>query len=73
MCVFRLRPSEKRFPIIVSQDCGHAKTASAIQSYGDKVTHIQVNTIEGGNTNMLAVTVFMVLKNVQHLANSFVC
>lgn len=39
--LLKLRPSEKRFPIIVSQDCGHAKTASAIQSYGDKVTHIQ--------------------------------
>jgi len=31
----------KKFPIIVSQDCGHAETANVIRSYGDKVIFIQ--------------------------------
>ncbi|NXY86986.1 MGAT1 acetylglucosaminyltransferase, partial [Alcedo cyanopectus] len=35
------RPSEKRFPLIVSQDCGHAETARVISSYGSSVAHIQ--------------------------------
>lgn len=36
------RPSQERFPIIVSQDCGHRPTKEVIESYGDKVTLIQV-------------------------------
>lgn len=35
------RPSQERFPIVVSQDCGHRPTREAIESYGDKVTLIQ--------------------------------
>lgn len=35
------RPDPNKFPIIVSQDCGHAATAQTIQSYGSQVTHIQ--------------------------------
>ncbi|XP_062873331.1 alpha-1,3-mannosyl-glycoprotein 2-beta-N-acetylglucosaminyltransferase a [Trichomycterus rosablanca] len=35
------RPSAEHFPIIVSQDCGHAETANVIASYGSKVTHIK--------------------------------
>jgi len=30
-----------KFPIIVSQDCNHAETASVIRSYGDQVVFIQ--------------------------------
>lgn len=43
-CVDKLiqhRPSADLHPIIVSQDCGHAETAEAIRSYGDKVTHLR--------------------------------
>lgn len=35
------RPSPELYPIIVSQDCGHAETAHVISSYGDQVTHIK--------------------------------
>ncbi|XP_005814409.1 alpha-1,3-mannosyl-glycoprotein 2-beta-N-acetylglucosaminyltransferase-like [Xiphophorus maculatus] len=35
------RPSTELYPIIVSQDCGHADTARVIGSYGDQVTHIK--------------------------------
>ncbi|XP_008844187.1 alpha-1,3-mannosyl-glycoprotein 2-beta-N-acetylglucosaminyltransferase [Nannospalax galili] len=35
------RPSAERFPIIVSQDCGHQETAQVIASYGNAVTHIR--------------------------------
>lgn len=35
------RPSAELYPIIVSQDCGHADTAEVIRSYGDKVTHLK--------------------------------
>lgn len=35
------RPSAENFPIIVSQDCGHAETANVIAAYGSKVTHIK--------------------------------
>ncbi|XP_074873291.1 alpha-1,3-mannosyl-glycoprotein 2-beta-N-acetylglucosaminyltransferase [Carettochelys insculpta] len=35
------RPSRERFPIIVSQDCGHKETARVIASYGEAVMHIQ--------------------------------
>ncbi|XP_034962896.2 alpha-1,3-mannosyl-glycoprotein 2-beta-N-acetylglucosaminyltransferase [Zootoca vivipara] len=35
------RPSKERFPIIVSQDCGHEETARVIASYGDAIMHIK--------------------------------
>lgn len=35
------RPTPELYPIIVSQDCGHAETARVISSYGDQVTHIR--------------------------------
>ncbi|XP_038141835.1 alpha-1,3-mannosyl-glycoprotein 2-beta-N-acetylglucosaminyltransferase b [Cyprinodon tularosa] len=35
------RPSAELYPIIVSQDCGHAETARVIASYGEQVTHIK--------------------------------
>ncbi|KAG6923481.1 mannosyl (alpha-1,3-)-glycoprotein beta-1,2-N-acetylglucosaminyltransferase [Chelydra serpentina] len=35
------RPSRERFPIIVSQDCGHEETARVIASYGEAVMHIK--------------------------------
>ncbi|NXW92111.1 MGAT1 acetylglucosaminyltransferase, partial [Alopecoenas beccarii] len=38
--LLRHRPSARRFPLIVSQDCGHAETARAIASYGDAVARI---------------------------------
>ncbi|NWX22794.1 MGAT1 acetylglucosaminyltransferase, partial [Aegotheles bennettii] len=38
--LLRYRPSAQRFPLIVSQDCGHAETARVIASYGDAVAHI---------------------------------
>lgn len=38
--LIQYRPSRELYPIIVSQDCGHAETARVIGSYGDKVTHI---------------------------------
>ena len=40
--LLKYRPDPNKFPIIVSQDCGHAATAEVIQSYGSQVTHIQV-------------------------------
>ncbi|NXM76879.1 MGAT1 acetylglucosaminyltransferase, partial [Serilophus lunatus] len=39
--LLRYRPSERRFPVIVSQDCGHAETARVIESYGQAVAHIR--------------------------------
>ncbi|XP_069576738.1 alpha-1,3-mannosyl-glycoprotein 2-beta-N-acetylglucosaminyltransferase b [Brachyistius frenatus] len=39
--LIQYRPSAELYPIIVSQDCGHAETARAIGSYGDQVTHIR--------------------------------
>ncbi|NXX15070.1 MGAT1 acetylglucosaminyltransferase, partial [Podargus strigoides] len=39
--LLRYRPSARRFPVIVSQDCGHAETARVIASYGDAVAHIR--------------------------------
>uniref|UniRef100_A0A8C3KIQ0 Alpha-1,3-mannosyl-glycoprotein 2-beta-N-acetylglucosaminyltransferase n=1 Tax=Calidris pygmaea TaxID=425635 RepID=A0A8C3KIQ0_9CHAR len=39
--LLRYRPSARRFPLIVSQDCGHAETARVIASYGDAVSHIR--------------------------------
>ncbi|KAM9306300.1 alpha-1,3-mannosyl-glycoprotein 2-beta-N-acetylglucosaminyltransferase b [Pholidichthys leucotaenia] len=38
--LIQYRPSAELYPIIVSQDCGHAETARVIDSYGDQVTHI---------------------------------
>ncbi|XP_065327601.1 alpha-1,3-mannosyl-glycoprotein 2-beta-N-acetylglucosaminyltransferase b [Pelmatolapia mariae] len=38
--LIQYRPSQELYPIIVSQDCGHAETARVIGSYGEKVTHI---------------------------------
>lgn len=38
--LIQYRPSPELYPIIVSQDCGHAETAHVIGSYGDQVTHI---------------------------------
>ncbi|KAJ7428947.1 hypothetical protein WISP_00400 [Willisornis vidua] len=39
--LLRYRPSARRFPVIVSQDCGHAETARVIASYGNAVEHIR--------------------------------
>ncbi|NWT62023.1 MGAT1 acetylglucosaminyltransferase, partial [Erythrocercus mccallii] len=39
--LLRYRPSARRFPVIVSQDCGHAETARVIASYGQAVAHIR--------------------------------
>lgn len=39
--LLRYRPSARRFPLIVSQDCGHAETARVIASYGPAVAHIR--------------------------------
>ncbi|KAI7798489.1 alpha-1,3-mannosyl-glycoprotein 2-beta-N-acetylglucosaminyltransferase b [Triplophysa rosa] len=38
--LIQYRPSPELFPIIVSQDCGHADTARVIGSYGSQITHI---------------------------------
>ncbi|OPJ80724.1 alpha-1,3-mannosyl-glycoprotein 2-beta-N-acetylglucosaminyltransferase [Patagioenas fasciata monilis] len=39
--LLRYRPSAHRFPLIVSQDCGHTETARVIASYGAAVAHIR--------------------------------
>lgn len=40
--LFAYRPSEKKFPIIVSQDCGsHVATTQVLQSYEDRIVHIK--------------------------------
>lgn len=39
--LLQYRPSTELYPIIVSQDCGHAETAEVIRSYGKQVTHVQ--------------------------------
>ncbi|NXA67400.1 MGAT1 acetylglucosaminyltransferase, partial [Mohoua ochrocephala] len=39
--ILRYRPDPRRFPVIVSQDCGHAETAKVIESYGGAVAHIR--------------------------------
>lgn len=39
--LLQLRPSADLYPIIVSQDCGHAATAEVIASYGTKVAHLK--------------------------------
>ncbi|XP_041664899.1 alpha-1,3-mannosyl-glycoprotein 2-beta-N-acetylglucosaminyltransferase b [Cheilinus undulatus] len=38
--LIQYRPSPQLYPIIVSQDCGHAETARVIGSYGDQLTLI---------------------------------
>lgn len=38
--LIQYRPSVELYPIVVSQDCGHADTARVIGSYGSQVTHI---------------------------------
>ncbi len=39
--LLRYRPSEKKFPVIVSQDCGHEETARAITNYRDKLMYLK--------------------------------
>ncbi|KAG7457554.1 hypothetical protein MATL_G00228250 [Megalops atlanticus] len=39
--LIQYRPSAELYPIIVSQDCGHAETAQVIGSYGSQVTHLR--------------------------------
>ncbi|KAG7469612.1 hypothetical protein MATL_G00130820 [Megalops atlanticus] len=39
--LIQYRPSADLYPIIVSQDCGHAETARVIESFGSQVTHIR--------------------------------
>lgn len=39
--LLRHRPSEKKFPVIVSQDCGHEETARVITNYRDKLMYIK--------------------------------
>nr|CAG4643220.1 EOG090X06K9 [Ilyocryptus agilis] len=39
--LLKYRPNAEKFPIIVSQDCGHGATAETISSYGSQITHIQ--------------------------------
>ncbi len=38
--LLQYRPSAELYPIIVSQDCGHADTARMVGSYGSQITHI---------------------------------
>lgn len=35
------RPNKEKYPIIVSQDCGHKETARVIDSYGDQIISIK--------------------------------
>ncbi|XP_023726250.1 alpha-1,3-mannosyl-glycoprotein 2-beta-N-acetylglucosaminyltransferase isoform X3 [Cryptotermes secundus] len=39
--LLKYRPARERFPIIVSQDCGHRPTADVIELYGDEITRIE--------------------------------
>ncbi|KAM9367149.1 LOW QUALITY PROTEIN: alpha-1,3-mannosyl-glycoprotein 2-beta-N-acetylglucosaminyltransferase [Phaethornis superciliosus] len=39
--LLRYRPNAQRFPLIVSQDCGHAETAGVISSYGSLLSHLR--------------------------------
>ncbi|XP_053329400.1 alpha-1,3-mannosyl-glycoprotein 2-beta-N-acetylglucosaminyltransferase [Spea bombifrons] len=39
--LLKYRPSAEKFPIVVSQDCGHQETGRVIDSYGDAVVHIK--------------------------------
>ena len=53
--LLQYQPSAKKFPIIVSQDCGHQETANVIASYGSRVTHIRqpdLSEVQGVPNNM---------------------
>ncbi|MCL4116845.1 UNVERIFIED_CONTAM: hypothetical protein GTU68_064524 [Idotea baltica] len=39
--LLKYRPSQERFPIIVSQDCGHGPTKKAILSFGNQISLIE--------------------------------
>ncbi|XP_013415077.1 alpha-1,3-mannosyl-glycoprotein 2-beta-N-acetylglucosaminyltransferase isoform X2 [Lingula anatina] len=39
--LLKYRPSAEKYPIIVSQDCGHKPTSDAIDSYGAQITHLK--------------------------------
>ncbi|CAE1303970.1 MGAT1 [Acanthosepion pharaonis] len=39
--LIKYRKDQQKFPIIVSQDCGHEKTSKTIDRYKDQVTHIK--------------------------------
>lgn len=39
--LMQYRPSEKKFPIVVSQDCGHKETAQVIENYGKRINYIK--------------------------------
>ncbi|CAI9732939.1 alpha-1,3-mannosyl-glycoprotein 2-beta-N-acetylglucosaminyltransferase-like isoform X2 [Octopus vulgaris] len=39
--LIKYRKDPHKFPIVVSQDCGHVKTSMTIDRYKDKVTHIK--------------------------------
>lgn len=43
--LLKYRPDQDRFPIIVSQDCGHKPTRETIESYGDQLSLIQVHFV----------------------------
>lgn len=50
------RLSDEKFPIVVSQDCGHEETASVIRSYGNQVHFIQqpdLGPVKGVPANMM--------------------
>lgn len=53
--LLRHRPSAERFPIVVSQDCGHEETAQVILSYGTQIRHIRqpdLSYVQGVPSNM---------------------
>lgn len=39
--LLRFRTSDRKFPVVVSQDCGHEETAQVIASYGDKIMYVR--------------------------------
>ena len=39
--LLKYRPSEEKFPLIVSQDCGHKETARVLAAYGKTINHIK--------------------------------
>jgi alpha-1,3-mannosyl-glycoprotein beta-1,2-N-acetylglucosaminyltransferase len=42
--LLKYRPARERFPIIVSQECGHRPTAHIVKLYGDEKTRIEVSS-----------------------------
>ena len=51
--LFKYRPSAAKFPIVVSQDCGHHEATSTIlRQYEDRITHIMVR-IRAKSSKML--------------------